>query len=359
MTLLETVAVGLYHAVVVMIDGSVWTFGKQNGYGELGMKYGKYTRVPEKVINGGAVSVYAGNRSTYVRLEDGSLLGAGLNTGSDYQNDETLFKKMLGGHVEDVAAGGAQVIALRSDKSLWGKGNNFNGELGLGNQSSAPVFTEIVGTAATVTNSAPTANAGSDLLLGGIFQGNPSSVTLNGSGSFDDWIINSCNWTWSGGSAQGEQVSNLSFPAGSTIVELEVIDNNGVRNTDTVEVLVSDDADFRSRLLAYFTQEEIDAMSDIYSADSDRDGLINKGEILLGLNPSEFGSRLEVEEIRSEDGLVIIVRGVSAGADLTVLGSNDLSNWSELGIVPQWFDETSVSFNLGTTSYEFFKIQIR
>lgn len=353
------VATGQDHAVILKDDGSVWTFGRHNTNGELGIVNGSHSRLPMKVMDSGATAVYAGAFSTYVVLEDGSLWGAGLGTGSDPQSVDTIFKRMLGGHVVDVAAGDAQVLALRSDGSLWGKGSNLNGELGLGIQSTVPTFAEIVSPTSSVSNSTPIADAGSDLLTGGIFNGGSSTVDLNGAASTDDWYIANWNWTWSGGSAQGEQPRGISFPEGTTTVQLEVTDNNGAQDTDTVEVFVSGESDFRSRLREYFTQDEIDAMTDIYSADTDQDGLINKGEILLGLDPSDYGSRLDVEEVKSVDGLLVIVRGISDSVDLSILGSNDLLNWANLGITPKWIDENSVSFNLGTMSYEFFKVQVQ
>ncbi|MCH7224977.1 lamin tail domain-containing protein [Haloferula sp. A504] len=64
-------------------------------------------------------------------------------------------------------------------------------------------------------------------------------VLLDGSGSSDleDSIV-SWEWNWNGGSATGETVS-ARFPVGTTTVTLTVTDDQGVVNSDTVDVIVS------------------------------------------------------------------------------------------------------------------------
>ncbi len=68
----------------------------------------------------------------------------------------------------------------------------------------------------------------------------PLSVTLDGSGSYDqDGRIATYVWNWKGGQATGEK-PRVTFPAGSYEITLTVIDNRGAASTDRVPVLSLD-----------------------------------------------------------------------------------------------------------------------
>lgn len=67
-----------------------------------------------------------------------------------------------------------------------------------------------------------------------------AQITLNGTGSSDpDGTIVSWDWTWDGGSAGGETVDQ-EFPEGITTVTLTVTDNDGLTDSDQVDVTIEE-----------------------------------------------------------------------------------------------------------------------
>jgi Big-like domain-containing protein/type IX secretion system substrate protein/peptidase C39-like protein len=64
-------------------------------------------------------------------------------------------------------------------------------------------------------------------------------IMLNGSGSYDiDGEIESWEWSWNGGNAEGEEIS-AEFPAGTTEITLTVTDNEAGIDTDIAQVIIS------------------------------------------------------------------------------------------------------------------------
>lgn len=93
-------------------------------------------------------------------------------------------------------------------------------------------------TITVLQNLPPVANAGPDQL---VEQTSPQGalVTLNGTGSYDPYNDTlTYDWTWAGGSANGVNPTAL-FPAGRTIVTLNVSDGQFIA-TDTVNITVRD-----------------------------------------------------------------------------------------------------------------------
>jgi len=183
-----TVAGGVYHSLALKKDGTVWAWG-ENAYGELGN--GTYTNssVPVQVAGLAGVTAIAGGEFHSVALKsDGTVwnwgnnlfgkLGGGTDANSstpvqvnglknvvavaagfDYnlalKNDETvwawewnLYDQLGSGlnvsfsdtpvHVTGltgvvaIAAGQYQSLALKSDGTVWGWGDNQQGQLGNG-----------------------------------------------------------------------------------------------------------------------------------------------------------------------------------------------------------------------------------
>ncbi len=150
---------GGYHTVALKSDGTVWTWGR-NSSGELGNGTFTTSRTPVQVKNSlgteyltGIVQVLAGGYYTVALKNDGTVwvwgdnfigtLGNGTTTNS---NLPVQVKDSLGtGYLTDIAqisAGYRHIMALKSDGTVWGWGNNNSRQLGNGSSathSSLPV----------------------------------------------------------------------------------------------------------------------------------------------------------------------------------------------------------------------------
>lgn len=130
-------ACGYYHALAVKTDGSLWAWG-YNNYGQLGNGESGYTASkssPVRIMDGGVASVAAWGEHSLAVKTDGSLWGWGQN--GSYQlglgnmvNQLTPVKIMEG--VKSAAAGYYHSLAVKTDGTLWAWGRNVNGQIGNG-----------------------------------------------------------------------------------------------------------------------------------------------------------------------------------------------------------------------------------
>ncbi len=86
-------------------------------------------------------------------------------------------------------------------------------------------------------NTPPIANAGVDQNVGSLKGVGVQQVSLDGTGSSDDRAIASWDWSWDGGSTEGE-VAHAFLPVGETEIQLIVTDIDGLSSSDTVRVTV-------------------------------------------------------------------------------------------------------------------------
>ena len=158
----------------------------------------------------------------------------------------------------DASATGTHLVKVYTDGSLIstdflvtaGDGNLYNDSyiaLGVGSttQSGAidiDCFSYAEASMAPTINQPPVADAGPDQTVEQeSYDG--TEVTLDGSGSIDDGLIQplTYTWTWDGGSATGASPSTI-FPLGTTTVTLEV-DDGEFTDTETVDITVEDTTD--------------------------------------------------------------------------------------------------------------------
>jgi hypothetical protein len=136
------VSAGSDHTAAIREDGTLWTWG-YNGEGQLGRfpSSVSYSAIPGKITEQGPwASVSAGDHHTAAVKEDGTLwawgrntegqLGLGNSTSADYPEQV----KSSGGNDDEwvsVSAGFRYTAAVKGDGEMWTWGQNYYGQLGL------------------------------------------------------------------------------------------------------------------------------------------------------------------------------------------------------------------------------------
>ena len=155
-TNVTTIACGGEHSLFLTSGGSLWAMGLDDE-GELGDGYHYPMTVssPVEVVSNGVIAIAGGDYHSLFLKSDGSLWGMGLNTDGElgdgtyggewyYTNrpEETVTSNVIA-----IASGQFFSLFLKSDGSLWGMGDDSDGELGDGFPSSSwPTPEQIVPT---------------------------------------------------------------------------------------------------------------------------------------------------------------------------------------------------------------------
>ena len=131
------ISAGGYHSILLMPDGTVWTWGN-NDTGQLGDGTTLSRGSPAKVAGLAAVTAVAGGGAHTLALKaDGTLwtwgsngfgaLGDGTNVDKKVPVQVTTLSSVKG-----IAGGGSFSVAVKSDGTVWTWGANFSGQLGDG-----------------------------------------------------------------------------------------------------------------------------------------------------------------------------------------------------------------------------------
>jgi alpha-tubulin suppressor-like RCC1 family protein len=150
------VSVGYYTLAAIKSDGTLWTLGR-NVNGQLGDGTTLNRSSPVTTAGGGTSwsQISGGIYATSAIKTDGTLWTWGLNNNSGQLGDGTTINKSspvttAGGGTtwKQVASGGNQTAAVKTDGTLWTWGFNGNGQLGDGTtlNRSSPITTVAGGT---------------------------------------------------------------------------------------------------------------------------------------------------------------------------------------------------------------------
>ncbi len=133
------VGAGIYHALGIKSDGTLWTWGR-NTFGQLGNNNVASRSSPAQV---GALTnwkqVSAGFHQSHALKTDGTLWGWGLNSSTGGVGDNTNVQRSSPVQIGTLtswlqtSSGNAIGFAIRNDGTLWSWGQNANGQLGHNN----------------------------------------------------------------------------------------------------------------------------------------------------------------------------------------------------------------------------------
>lgn len=126
------VAAGYSHSVALKADGTVWAWGNSLGNGT-----SSSSNVPVLVPSlSGVTAIAAGDYHTVVKMADGTLRVWGTNNGKGQLGNVTLtqgYSPVLVPNLTDIVSiscGRNHTIAVKSDGSSWGWGDNSKQQLG-------------------------------------------------------------------------------------------------------------------------------------------------------------------------------------------------------------------------------------
>ena len=130
----KAMAVGSYHSLLLKNDGSVWATG-WNVYGQLGTGDEEEKSVFTATnLTSNVISISAGSEHSLALKDDGTVWGTGYSNGAlgEASPISLSFVNIFSG-AKAIAAGGYFSLILKSDGTVYASGDNYYGELGIGN----------------------------------------------------------------------------------------------------------------------------------------------------------------------------------------------------------------------------------
>ena len=152
----KSVATGTYLTAAIKTDGTLWLWG-ENDYGQLGTNDITHRSSPIQTVSGGTnwKQVSCGSGHTAAIKTDGTLWTWGNNVLYGQLGDNTTTSRSSpvqtvsgGTNWKQVSCGANHTAAIKTDGTLWLWGQGFNGQLGTSNNTnySSPVQTVSGGT---------------------------------------------------------------------------------------------------------------------------------------------------------------------------------------------------------------------
>ena len=133
----QSIAGGGYHSVAIKTDGSLWGWG-YNYFGQLGD--GNSSMINMSPLHIGTEtnwqSIATGNEFTLARKTNGTLWGCGDNYNGEFAGNTTpnsyVFLQIgTSTNWQIINAGFIHTVAIKSDETFWTSGSNFFGQLGI------------------------------------------------------------------------------------------------------------------------------------------------------------------------------------------------------------------------------------
>jgi alpha-tubulin suppressor-like RCC1 family protein len=133
----KQVAGGQSHAAAIKTDGTLWTWG-YNAQGQVGDNSITHRSSPIQTVSGGTnwKQVASGGNNTAAIKTDGTLWLWGYNSGGQLGDNTSTHRSspvqtIAGGtNWKSVSGGSAHTVAIKTDGTLWTWGQNTLGQLG-------------------------------------------------------------------------------------------------------------------------------------------------------------------------------------------------------------------------------------
>jgi alpha-tubulin suppressor-like RCC1 family protein len=135
-------------SIIIKNDNSVWTAGS-NSFGELGIgnavSNGTFVKVADD-----ALQIEAGNENGFIIKADHTLWASGFNYYEIFGSNNSPAVSVVDSYqkiaenVQSISAGQAHFLMLKTDGSLWGCGQNVEGQLGIGTYTYRRGFIKIM-----------------------------------------------------------------------------------------------------------------------------------------------------------------------------------------------------------------------
>ena len=197
----HAVAAGFYHTVYLKTDGKIWTVGR-NGGGQLGDGTTTDRINPVRVVDSGG-SPFAGvseiaawDFHTVFLKSNGTVWATGKNSDGRLGDGTTIDRSNpvqvvdSGGSpvtgVVGISAGDLHTKYLKSDGTLWGTGNNSDGQLGDGTTTNRTNPVQVVDSGGAPITGVSMVSAGGSHTVYLKADGTVMTVGANGSGQLGD-----------------------------------------------------------------------------------------------------------------------------------------------------------------------------
>ena len=149
----KQIACGNSHTFIIKNDDSLWVCGYnsngQVGLGTSTLTHNTFTQVTTNV-NNDVKQVICGEYSTFILKTDGSIWSCGDNDNGQLglgdntkRNTFTKVTTNINNDVKQIACGYYYTVIIKNDGSLWTCGFNDYGQLGLGDSTSRTTFTQV------------------------------------------------------------------------------------------------------------------------------------------------------------------------------------------------------------------------
>ena len=145
------IACGGSHTIILKNDGTVWSCG-YNAYGELGIGDTTQRTIFTQATND-VKQIACGSNYSFILKNDGTVwscgynyygnLGIGTSGMSSNKSSFTQVTNNINNDVKQLICRGWSAFIIKNDGSLWACGNNGYGQLGLGDNSSRIIFTQV------------------------------------------------------------------------------------------------------------------------------------------------------------------------------------------------------------------------
>ena len=152
------ISTGMYHTLAVKTDSSLWAWGS-NRDGQLGIgKAGYYEEETSPVhVTDNVRFVDGGWHYTMFIKNDGTLWGCGSNTFGQLGNGQSGNYELdslpvyITDNVAFISAGKEHTMIIKNDGSLWACGNNESGQFGNGTKTSSNTPVHIMNNVSSVS----------------------------------------------------------------------------------------------------------------------------------------------------------------------------------------------------------------